>query len=69
MDRTRLAIRKDNEYRSESEACLELTQGQSNEFIKDFAFWPRPSSRTGDNSYDVRTYFLNAGRCSGFVKT
>lgn len=61
MDRTRKAIKADEEFTSAYAACLHLMQGQSNEHIKNFAFWPEPTAREGDNIYDVRTYFLKAG--------
>ena len=61
VDKTRKAIRSDKEFQDAYRDCISLMHDQRNEFIKDFAFWPRPEARKGDHIYDVRTYFLKAG--------
>jgi len=62
VDRSRLAIREDQQLLREHNQSLDLTQAQSNEYLKNFAYWPQPRAREGPSIYDIRTYQLKAGR-------
>ena len=61
MDTTRHALKTDQKYQKEYHAGLKLITQQSNEFLKSFSYWPEPEKRTGDNIYDVRTYYVKPG--------
>lgn len=61
VDTTRHALKTDQKYQKEYHAGLKLITQQSNEFLKSFSHWPEPEKRTGDNIYDVRTYYVKPG--------
>jgi len=61
VDTTRRSLKTDEKYQKEYNAGLKLITQQSNEFLKSFSYWPEPDKRTGDNIYDVRTYYVKPG--------
>ena len=61
VDTTRRSLKTDEKYQKEYNAGLKLITQQSNEFLKSFSYWPEPNKRTGDNIYDVRTYYVKPG--------
>jgi len=60
VDASRKAIEGDQQVAEAVKGEQALIQRRSNQFMKNFAYWPQPRARTGANIYDVRAYRLKA---------
>ena len=61
IDLLRKAIKSDSEFQKRQCEGFKIINQQSTEFLKSFAYWPAPQTRSGGNIYDVRSYRLNPG--------